>query len=206
MDLLSIILLAIGLAMDCFAVSIAQGMQGGKWRQVTVLALLFGLFQGGMPLITYFAGKAFADFFTRWSPWIALVLLVLIGGKMIVETIVESYGVPTNLCSGVSRKSIADSQDPKAKSEQAVLTLGTMLVLAVATSIDALSIGVLFIPIPEVLWLAIGIIAATSFAFSLVGFELGKRLGKHLPVNANIVGGCILIAIGVKIFLEGILA
>ena len=169
-------------------------MQGGKWRQVTVLALLFGLFQGGMPLIAYFAGKVFADFFTRWSPWIALVLLVLIGGKMIVETIVES------------RNSIADSQDPKAKSEQAVLTLGTMLVLAVATSIDALSIGVLFIPIPEVLWLAIGIIAATSFAFSLVGFELGKRLGKHLPINANIVGGCILIAIGVKIFLEGILA
>ena len=180
--------------MDCFAVSIAQGMQGGKWRQVTVLALLFGLFQGGMPLIAYFAGKVFADFFTRWSPWIALVLLMLIGGKMIVETIVES------------RKSIADSQDPKAKSEQAVLTLGTMLVLAVATSIDALSIGVLFIPIPEVLWLAIGIIAATSFAFSMVGFELGKRLGKHLPLNANIVGGCILIAIGVKIFLEGILA
>ena len=97
-------------------------------------------------------------------------------------------------------------QKTKEDSEVAALTLGTMLVLAVATSIDALSIGVLFIPIPEVLWLAIGIIAATSFAFSLVGFELGKRLGKHLPVNANIVGGCILIAIGVKIFLEGILA
>lgn len=187
MDLLSIILLAVGLAMDCFAVSIAQGMQGGKWRQVTALALLFGLFQGGMPLIAYFAGKVFADFFTRWSPWIALVLLVLIGGKMIVETIVEK-------------------QKTKEDSEVAALTLGPMLVLAVATSIDALSIGVLFIPIPEVLWLAIGIIAVTSFAFSLVGFELGKRLGKHLPINANIVGGCILIAIGVKIFLEGILA
>lgn len=183
MDLLSIILLAVGLAMDCFAVSIAQGMQGGKWRQVTALALLFGLFQGGMPLIAYFAGKVFADFFTRWSPWIALVLLVLIGGKMILEN--------------TPRPPLKGGVD---------IPLGMMFGLAVATSIDALSIGVLFIPIPEVLWLAIGIIAFTSFAFSLVGFELGKRLGKHLPVNANIVGGCILIAIGVKIFLEGILA
>lgn len=181
--------------MDCFAVSIAQGMQGGKWRQVTALALLFGLFQGGMPLIAYFAGKAFADFFTRWSPWIALVLLVLIGGKMILEN------TPRPPLKG------GDKNTPQPPLKGGVdIPLGMMFGLAVATSIDALSIGVLFIPIPEVLWLAIGIIAATSFAFSLVGFELGKRLGKHLPVNANIVGGCILIAIGVKIFLEGILA
>ena len=80
-----------------------------------------------------------------------------------------------------------------------------MLILAVATSIDALSIGVLFIPVPEVLWLAIALIAATSTLFSLIGFWLGKTLGRHLPFNANILGGCILIAIGVKIFVEGLL-
>ena len=179
MDILSIIFLAIGLAMDCFAVSIAQGMQGTKWRPVVVMAVLFGVFQGGMPLIAYFAGSLFADFFTRWSHWIALVLLLFIGGKMLFEK--------------------EDDDKP------AVLTLPTMLLLAVATSIDALSIGVLFIPVPEVLWLAVGMIALTSTLFSLVGFYLGKTLGKHLPFNANILGGVILIAIGLKIFIEAYL-
>jgi len=179
MDILSIILLAVGLAMDCFAVSIAQGMLGSRLRSVILMAVLFGLFQGGMPLIAYFAGGIFADFFTRWSHWIALILLLFIGGKMLFE--------------------------PKESSPKAALTLGTMLILAVATSIDALSIGVLFIPVPEVLWLAIALIAATSTLFSLIGFWLGKTLGRHLPFNANILGGCILIAIGVKIFVEGLL-
>lgn len=185
MDLLSIILLAVGLAMDCFAVSIAKGLQGSKLRPIVVMAILFGVFQGGMPLIAYFAGSCFADFFTRWSPWIALVLLLLIGGKMLIEAYKES-------------------RQPSTGDEQpSVLTLGTMLLLAVATSIDALSIGVLFIPVPEVLWLAVSVIAASSTAFSLLGFWLGKTLGRHLPFNANILGGCILIAIGIKIFVEG---
>ena len=194
MDLLSIIFLAIGLAMDCFAVSIAQGMQRTPLRSVIPMAVLFGLFQGGMPLITYYAGGVFAEFFTRWSHWIALILLVLLGGKMLIESIVES------------RKSKVEGSQQSATSHQpSVLTLSTMLVLAVATSIDALSIGVLFIPVSEVLWLAISLIAATSTLFSLVGFWLGKTIGKHLPLNANILGGCILIAIGIKIFVEGLL-
>lgn len=193
MDLLSIILLAIGLAMDCFAVSIAQGMQGTRPRPVIQMAVLFGLFQGGMPLIAYFVGGIFADFFTRWSHWIALLLLLFIGGKMLIEAMVES------------RELRAESQEPEKSSPKAALTLGTMLILAVATSIDALSIGVLFIPVPEILWLAIALIAATSTLFSLIGFWLGKTLGRHLPFNANILGGCILIAIGVKIFVEGLL-
>ena len=187
MDILSIIFLAIGLAMDCFAVSIARGMQGGKWRPIFVMALLFGIFQGGMPLIAYYAGSVFADFFTRWSPWIALVLLVFIGGKMLIEAYRESRSTSDN------------------DSTTEVLTFGTMLLLAIATSIDALSIGVLFIPVPEVLWLAISLIALTSTLFSLVGFWLGKTLGRHLPFNANILGGLILIAIGIKIFLEGVI-
>ena len=194
MDILSIIFLAIGLAMDCFAVSIAQGLQGTKFRPVAVMALLFGLFQGGMPLIAYYAGGVFADFFTRWSHWIALILLVLIGGKMLIEAIVESR-----------HPSAVSGQQSAISNQQSALTLSTMLVLAVATSIDALSIGVLFIPVPEVLWLAISLIAATSTLFSLVGFWLGKTIGKHLPLNANILGGCILIAIGIKIFVEGLL-
>ena len=193
MDILSIIFLAIGLAMDCFAVSIAQGMQRTPLRSVIPMAILFGLFQGGMPLIAYYVGGVFADFFTRWSHWIALVLLVLIGGKMLIEAIVES------------RKSKVESDQKSEVRSQTALTLSTMLILAVATSIDALSIGVLFIPVPDVLWLAISLIAATSTLFSLVGFWLGKIFGEHITINANIPGGCILIAIGIKIFLEGIL-
>ena len=193
MDILSIIFLAIGLAMDCFAVSIAQGMQRTPLRSVIPMAILFGLFQGGMPLIAYYVGGVFADFFTRWSHWIALVLLVFIGGKMLIEAIVES------------RKLKVESDQKSEVRSQTALTLSAMLILAVATSIDALSIGVLFIPVPDVLWLAISLIAATSTLFSLVGFWLGKIFGEHIPINANIPGGCILIAIGIKIFLEGIL-
>lgn len=195
MDLLSIILLAIGLAMDCFAVSIAQGMQGTKSRAMVVMAIMFGVFQGGMPLIAYYAGGLFAEFFTRWSPWIALILLSLIGGKMLIETYKEKH----ENCSDCTDQT--DTINPKGNSS--VLTFWTMIVLAIATSIDALSIGVLFIPVPEVLWIAIAIIAMMSTMFAIVGFDLGKRLGKHLPLNANVLGGCILIAIGIKIFLEG---
>ena len=157
--------------MDCFAVSIAQGIQGTKFRSALLMAVLFGVFQGGMPLISYYAGSLFAAFFTRWSPWIALVLLCLIG----------------------------------ADTGNSILGIGTMLLLSIATSIDALSIGVLFIPVPEVLWRAVALIACTSTFFSVIGYALGKSLGKHLPFNANIIGGIILIAIGMKICIEGVL-
>ena len=205
MDILSIIFLAIGLAMDCFAVSIAQGMQRTPLRSVIPMAILFGLFQGGMPLIAYYAGGVFADFFTRWSHWIALVLLVFIGGKMLIEAIVESRRHPTAQACGDPVQSKVESDQKSEVRSQTALTLSAMLILAVATSIDALSIGVLFIPVPDVLWLAISLIAATSTLFSLVGFWLGKIFGEHITINANIPGGCILIAIGIKIFLEGIL-
>ena len=188
MNTLSIIFLAIGLAMDCFAVSMAQGIQRTKFRAALLMAVLFGVFQGGMPLISYYAGSLFAAFFTRWSPWIALVLLCLIGGKMLWEAYTERNG-----------------QEENANTGNSILGIGTMLLLSIATSIDALSIGVLFIPVPEVLWRAVAVIACTSTFFSVIGYALGKTLGKHLPFNANIIGGIILIAIGIKICIEGVL-
>ena len=188
MNTLSIIFLAIGLAMDCFAVSMAQGIQGTKFRAALLMAVLFGVFQGGMPLISYYAGSLFAAFFTRWSPWIALVLLCLIGGKMLWEAYTERNG-----------------QEENADTGNSILGIGTMLLLSIATSIDALSIGLLFIPVPEVLWRAVAVIACTSTFFSVIGYALGKSLGKHLPFNANIIGGIILIAIGIKICIEGVL-
>jgi len=151
------------------------------------MALLFGVFQGGMPLIGYYAGTLFANFFSRFAPWIALGLLGFLGGKMIVE-------------------GVKDTPDPLGKGDNCEIhrewSLGNTLMLAVATSIDALATGVIFIPVPECLWLGIGVIAMTSFAFSMVGYEIGRRVGK-LKVNVEVIGGVILIAIGLKIFIEG---
>lgn len=172
--------------MDCFAVSIVQGVQGCRLRPALTMAILFGVFQGGMPLIAYFAGSLFADFFIAWSGWIALVLLSFIGGKMLLEAYREKREEKT--------------ADADVSGKAAQLTLWTIIVLAVATSIDALSIGVLFIPVPEVLWLAVAIIAAMSTLFSLIGYTIGRTVSAYLPLNANILGGCILIVIGIKIF------
>ncbi len=170
--------------MDCFAVSTTKGLSNGRWSMWALLmAVLFGAFQGGMPLIGYFAGTMFASFFERFAPWIALGLLAFIGGKMIWESLHEDA---------------ADDDDHKSWSVM------NLIVLAIATSIDALATGVIFIPCPEVLWLAISIIAFTSFAFSLVGYLIGVYVGSKFKLNVELIGGIILIAIGLKIFIEGV--
>jgi putative Mn2+ efflux pump MntP len=147
------------------------------------MALLFGVFHAGMPLIGYFTGSFFASFFERFAPWIALALLGFIGGKMIYDSL----------------------HDDDEEAHLADFSFWGLLSLAFATSMDTLATGVIFIPHPEVLWLAVGVIAATCFVFSMTGFVLGHIVGARLRVNVNILGGVILILIGVKIFLEGIL-
>jgi len=185
MDLISIILIGIGLAMDCFAVSTTKGLCQGRWcKEALLMAFLFGLFQGGMPLIGYYAGTLFANFFSRFAPWIALALLSFIGGKMVWESLRH------------------DDKDDSCEVHHTTWTLGNLLMLAVATSIDALATGVIFIPVPESLWLGISIIAFTSFAFSIAGYLIGVFAGK-LKVNVELIGGLILIGIGLKIFIEG---
>ena len=188
MTILTIILLAIGLAMDCFAVSVCKGLTSPhgyvpRYVKPMLMALLFGVFHAGMPLIGYFTGSFFASFFERFAPWIALALLGFIGGKMIYD-------------------SLHDDND---EAHLADFSFWGLLSLAFATSMDTLATGVIFIPHPEVLWLAVGVIAATCFVFSMTGFVLGHIVGARLRVNVNILGGVILILIGVKIFLEGIL-
>ncbi|MCQ2333902.1 MAG: manganese efflux pump MntP family protein [Paludibacteraceae bacterium] len=185
MDILSIILIAIGLAMDCLAVSLTKGLQQARWCMPALLmAVLFGAFQGGMPFIGYYAGTLFVDFFSRFAPYIALVLLTFIGGKMIWESLRtddnESFSVTTDW------------------------RLKTLIVLAIATSIDALATGVIFIPVPHVLWLAIAIIALTSFLFSLMGYLIGVYVGQRFHFNVELLGGIILVTIGLKIFIEGV--
>ncbi|MBQ9751307.1 MAG: manganese efflux pump [Paludibacteraceae bacterium] len=188
MSILTIILLAIGLAMDCFAVSVCKGLTSPhgyvpRYVKPMLMALLFGVFHAGMPLIGYFAGSFFASFFERFAPWIALLLLGFIGGKMIYDS----------LKGDDNEAHLAD------------FSFFGLLSLAFATSMDTLATGVIFIPHPEVLWLAVGVIAATCFLFSMIGFILGHLVGARLRVNVTILGGIILILIGLKIFLEGIL-
>jgi putative Mn2+ efflux pump MntP len=188
MSILTIILLAIGLAMDCFAVSVCKGLTSPhgyvpRYIKPMLMALLFGVFHAGMPLIGYFTGSFFTAFFERFAPWIALALLGFIGGKMIYESL----------------------HDDDNEAHLADFSFFGLLSLAFATSMDTLATGVIFIPYPKVLWLAVTIIALTCFVFSMTGFILGHIVGTRLRINVNILGGVILILIGIKIFLEGIL-
>ena len=146
------------------------------------MAILFGFFQGAMPLIGFFAGNLFAEFFRRYAPWIALALLGYIGGKMLIESLKkkEEEGKKTNW------------------------TIRYLLLMAVATSIDALATGVIFIPCPEQVWLGVSLIAFVSFFFSLLGCFIGSVFGKRFKVNVELIGGLILIGIGLKIWIEGV--
>lgn len=197
MDLVSVILISVGLAMDCFAVSTLKGVQMMRWHQTgrpvpenagwwaLLMAVLFGFFQGLMPMIGYAAGSLFEDWMLRYNHWIALVLLLFIGGKMLVEGLTEKV-------------------DDAPKEDSALFSVGELLLLAVATSIDAMATGLIFVPYSlSEMWTVIGIIALGSFLFSRFGFTLGTAVGRRLRVNPEILGGIVLILLGLKIFAEG---
>ena len=196
MDLLSVILIAVGLAMDCFAVSTMKGVQNGgqkNWGWALLMAVLFGLFQGAMPLIGYAAGSLFVSFIDRFDHWIALILLCLIGGKMIWES---------------REQDEIDSQNNESPTNKTgkVFSLRELLVLSVATSIDALATGVIFAPLQWVEVLKnVAIIGFVSFFFSRLGFRIGQSIGRRLKINVELLGGLVLIGIGVKIFVSGLL-
>lgn len=185
MDILSIVLLAIGLAADCFAVSVCKGMTTHQlpWMRVILMALLFGLFQGGMPLITYFLGIGFAQYITPVDHWIAFVLLAFIGGKMIIESFKNEADKPSQNFSWL-----------------------TIITLAFATSIDALAMGIIFVPYPQLIGIAVAIIATTSFVASLCGSSIGFFFGKKFKLNVELIGGIILVGMGTKILIEHLFA
>lgn len=187
MSVFTIILMAIALAMDCFAISVCQGLASPhgyvpRYVKPMLMALLFGFFHGCMPLIGYYAGSLMVAFFSKYAPWVALVLLGFIGGKMIYDSLKED----------------------KKETKLADFSFLTLLSLAFATSLDTLATGLIFVPHPQVLWLAIGVIAATCFLFSMTGFVIGHLVGARFRLNMTILGGVILILIGLKIFIEGI--
>lgn len=185
MGLLELLLIAVGLSMDAFAVSVTNGLCQKKIKLGWTLGigLCFGLFQGAMPTAGFLLGKSFARYITAFDHYIALILLCFIGGKMLWEAI-HSKGEDAQACA-------------------APLTISALLIQGVATSIDALAVGVSFAALPDVnILLAALLICCVTFLCSVIGVRIGKRFGTLLNNKAEIVGGLILIGIGVKIFVE----
>ncbi len=184
MDILSIIIIGTGLAMDCFAVSISKGICAKKfffWLTFR-MAFLFGLFQAIMPLIGYVAGVSFAQQMKSFDHWLAFGLLTLIGGKMLIEGL--------------------RSPNPDCNNKSNPFKWVSLLSLALATSIDALATGIVFIPYHNIIWLAVGIIGSISFAFTFIGMYIGIHFGKRFHFKVEALGGAILIGIGLKILIE----
>lgn len=197
MSFWEILLLAIGVSMDAFAVSIGKGLTAKRvsWREALLVALWFGGFQALMPVIGYLLGVSFADLVERIDHWIAFGLLLLIGGNMIREALQkEKEAVPAG--GAVDKSAQGDSP----------FTFRTMLLLAIATSIDALAVGISFAFLRTPLWPSIFVIGLTTAAFSAVGLLIGKKVGDRFHKGAEILGGLILIAIGLKILLEHLAA
>ena len=184
--MLNLLMIAIGLSMDAFAVSTTNGMCVSKqykrhnfFTRALVWSAMFGLFQGLMPMLGYFLGKTFASFISSIDHWIAFVLLGFIGGKMIWEAV-----------------------HPEKEECEVNLPLSTILTQAIATSIDALAVGVSFALLEVNILSASVIIALTTLLCSLVGAYLGKAFGSLLKSKAEVFGGVILVLIGLKILLE----
>ena len=177
--------MAAGLSMDAFAVSVCKGMSMKKTglSQALVVGLWFGVFQALMPIIGYFLGIQFMGMISAWDHWIAFGLLTIIGVNMIREA--------------------TEKDDKKAKNpEKNDLAFRTMLA-AVATSIDALAVGVSFAVMNDVnIWISAGTIGVVTLAFSVIGVKAGHLVGRRLASKAEIIGGIILICIGIKILIE----
>lgn len=203
MFFLNSILFGIGLAMDAFSVALAAGMNERSMtpsRKLTI-AGTFALFQTAMPLIGWLCVHTIADEFTafqKFIPWIALVLLLFIGGKMLIEGIRKGDELSDNV-------DISDDQESVEKSCRP-LTFRTLLLMGLATSIDALSVGFTIAEDPfHAALIEALIIGAVTLGICLAGVALGRLLGIKLASKASILGGVILIAIGIEIFLTGIL-
>jgi len=181
---------AFGLAADAFAVSVSNGICIPRLRMRHALraAFAFGLFQFGMPLVGWLLGGAFASLISGFDHWVAFGLLVFIGGKMFKE----SFEIEApELC-----------LDEEELARSSILDLRTLLLLAVATSIDALAVGLSYRMIGTPILLPALIIGVVTFGLSFLGIEFGKRLGAKFEGWAERAGGLVLVAIGVKILFE----
>lgn len=181
MGIIELLLLSVGLGMDAFAVSVCKGifMKKMDWKKAIIIGLYFGGFQALMPVIGYFLGSAFESLITNIDHWIAFILLGIIGEKMIKDSFADESD---NCNDDVSFK--------------------TMFVLAVATSIDALAIGITFAFLKVNLILAVALIGVITFILAVIGTKIGNRFGDKYQNKAELVGGIILVLLGIKILLE----
>lgn len=182
MSLIELFILAVGLSMDAFAVSICKGLslRKIKAKHMCIAGLWFGGFQALMPLIGYFLGSFFSEMIEQYDHWVAFILLAIIGGNMIKE----SFGKDENVDSAMDFKS--------------------MLLLAIATSIDALAVGVTFAFLQVQIVPAVSFIGVVTFIFSAVGIKIGSLFGTKYRSKAELFGGIVLVLIGLKILFEGI--
>jgi len=186
MNLVEIIVIAVGLAMDAFAVSIASSVIIGKFsrRQVFRLAFHFGLFQAMMPVLGWLAGRSVQEYIQHWDHWAAFGLLTFIGVKAIY-TALKNDGADSN------------NADPSRGL--------SLVILSVATSIDAFAVGLSFAMLRVDIWYPSAIIGVVTAGLSVVGVLLGSRLGLRFGRKMEMLGGVVLIAIGIKILLEHML-
>lgn len=183
MDLWDFLLVGIGLSMDAVCISLSNGIcsENLRFRHAVISGILFGLFQGIMPAIGYFAGALFVGIFSHFSFLLVFIIFTLLGGKM-----------------------IWDSTDTQQSTPQKI-SFGLLLIQAVATSIDALAVGISFSVMRVSILSAISIIATTTFFLTVPACLLGKQIGTVFEKKAGILGGLILILIGFKILLENTL-
>lgn len=184
MDYLTIFAIAAGLCFDTFAVSLSFGVVQHRvlFLQAARLALILAIFQGGLTVAGFFLGSMISAALEAFDHWVALGLLAFLGGKMIIESFMNK-----------EEKEIQDYNN-----------LAVVLMIAVGTSIDAFAIGISFALLDVRIWISGMIIAAVTFIASMAAIRIGKSAGKKLGKHVEIAGGLILLAIGVKIFLEHI--
>ena len=191
MDIISLLAISVALSMDAFSVSICKGLATKKFSLKTALlcGLWFGGFQALMPIIGYFLGAQFEHLITSFDHWIAFGLLLVIGVNMIREALSEE-------------ESADDGQQPTAECSCGNTGFKTMLMMAIATSIDALAVGVSFAFLSVDLWKSVTVIGITTFLFSFAGVRIGNIFGSRYSKAAEITGGVILILLGCKIMVE----
>lgn len=181
MGILTIIGIAIGLSMDALAVSATNGalICDIRIRQALRIAFFFGLFQAVMPVLGWLAGLSFSHSIQRADHWIAFGLLAIIGGRMIHESLSKKPNRARNC-----------------------LNFTTLILMSIATSIDALAIGLSFAMLEIDIWLPVIIIGAVTFLISMIGIRIGKMVGPFFGKRVELFGGLILIGIGIKIVIE----
>jgi putative Mn2+ efflux pump MntP len=188
LDIISLLFVAVGLAMDAFSVAITDGIvlkNRLRMRNALKIGLFFGFFQAVMPMIGWFLGINFRKYIEACDHWIAFILLAVIGGKMIFDAIQEK------------KETECELQDP--------LNNKVLFMLAIATSIDALAVGITLATVNANILLSAAVIGIVAFVFSVAGVYIGKKSGDLFGNKAEIIGGVVLIGIGLKILIEHVL-